>query len=201
MRDEGPCSDKWRSDWKSRYTNDRGTLDLDQLRAYLLGDDSAPQREGLIVLAHHGKGEIQAESEAPFERRISSQGEIKRKFGLPSVAILATCSVGAPGSAHVENNELIYSLNQGNIVAMIASPFKVPVPLAKRFMELLGNDLIQLETNKPFYEVFLSVRKKLKEAPESPTSPNTPHLRSIVDSFMLLGRGDVSICKHRSNSH
>lgn len=195
--DDEIITPNWQKDWISRILDKKGDLDLVPLRDQYFGvvrSGESPTPEGLVILAHHKGGTIQ-ETQKTRSLQYIRPDHIQRNFGTPSVAILVTCSVGAPGSAPRENNELINRLNKNNVQAIIASPFKVPATLAQRFMEHLGIKLKENDNKKTVYELFSSVKERMKGVPRSATSPDTDHVKSIVDSFMLLGSGDVDICK------
>jgi hypothetical protein len=98
--------------------------------------------------------------------------------------------VGGLGGPDRENTLFIHKLNENNVRAAIISPFKIPPPAATRFLDALRTIMSNLTTSRSLYDVFMDTRAEYRKA-------NTAegHLIPWVNLFMLIGDGDVKICK------
>ena len=184
-------------EWRQRWIKEMqgtGYFTLSQFRDnYLMVNvtKSKLTSEALVILAHHGDGGL-SDKEMPddYLARITHD-EIQRKFGGSSFAVMSVCSAGALGNAQKTNSELLLKLNANNIGAFIISPFKVPVPLAKRFMEHFRETTMQSKKQMTLAELFHATKLKMKE---SQVAEDTPRLKSIVDVFFLIGDGSIKVC-------
>lgn len=147
--------------------------------------------EGLVLLAHHGGGLI-ADDEDQEALDAIRLCDLKRIFEPGSFAVLASCSVGAMSEDQQDNSLFLHTLNENNMKAAVVSPFKVPAPVAKLFLDSFEDTLSELgNQNKTFYEVFKISKEKYRQAARG----DTDWLAPKVNAFMLVGDGDVEICK------
>ena len=191
----------WREKWPEglkKTINCKPFLKLTELRDYFRLE--GPQKpgvpgvtgvpEGLVLLAHHGAGRIADREGQPEIDQIGPEN-IKRVFGPGSFAVLAACSVGALGEEQRDNSLFLHTLNERKVKAAVVSSFKVPASVAKRFLNALRETLNGLTINTTLYDVF----KKSKEQYQKPSGDAYDWLVPMANLFMLVGDGDVMVCK------
>jgi hypothetical protein len=194
--------DSWREKWpgglKNAYNHCEPLLKLTELRDYFRlegpmklgvpGVIGVP--EGLVLLAHHGAGRIAERENQPEVDKIGPE-DIKRIFGQGSFAVLAACSVGAMSEDQRDNSLFLHTLNENHVRAAIVSPFKVPAWVAKRFLSALQKTLITLTIDTTLYDVF----EKSKKLYQEPAGDGYDDRIPMANLFMLVGDGDMMICK------
>jgi hypothetical protein len=120
---------------------------IDQLRTYVESDDERQSPEGLLLLAHHGNGNIWYDKKS----RYVMFSEVRRQYARGSIAVLAACSVGnlAAGEKRLA---LLSRLNQHGIDAFILSPYEVPaelgIGLAIHFQRTIAAAYDEMKKNK-----------------------------------------------------
>ena len=147
--------------------------------------------EGLILLAHHGEGYI-TDRPGLYTANAMGPDDVQREFGTFSIAIMAACSVGGLGGPDRENTLFVHKLNEKQVRAAIISPFKIPPPAARRFLDALSTTISKLSSSSSLYDVFVDARAVYRQAPTS-----EGHLIPWVNLFMLIGDGDVKVCKSK----
>jgi hypothetical protein len=195
--DENSWREKWPEGLKKGYTC-KPFLNLTDLRDYFRVEGPnkpgapgvAGVPEGLVLLAHHGGGRIAEREDQPEVDQIGPEN-IKRMFGPGSFAVLAACSVGALSEDQRDNSLFLHTLNERKVRAAVVSPFKVPAPVAKRFLNALQETLSGLLTDTTLYDVF----EKSKRQYQKPAGDGYDWLIPMVNVFMLVGDGDVRVCK------
>jgi hypothetical protein len=97
---------------------------IDQLKTYVESDAKDQSPVGLLLLAHHGDGNIWYDKKS----RYVMFSDVRRQYTRGSIAVLAACSVGnlAAGEKRLA---LLSRLNQHGIDAFILSPYEVPAEL------------------------------------------------------------------------
>ena len=186
--------DKW-LDWKkknqrsSNFYSDIGTLKTGFFHSYIPGINPGV---GLILLSHHGGGVIADTDKQTAMKYLISSDDITRGFGAGSFAILASCSVGAMDEKHRDNSLILHSLNKKGVSAAIISLFNVPPEVAKPFIGALQNTVLTLKEDTTLFEMFKTTKEKYCE---SVKKDNQNYLIPKIDFFMLVGDGDVKICK------
>ena len=189
--------DDWRKRWiedlkKGTHYTGVGFYNLIDLRdSFFCKIGSKPGGpEGLVLLAHHGGGKIAERPEQDAVDQIGPQ-HIKRGFGTGSFAVLAACSVGALGEAPHDNSLFLHTLNEKNVNGAVVSPFKIPVMVAKHFLNALRETLSKLDTETSLYNAFEESKKQYRKS----LGPDYDWLIPKVNAFMLIGDGDLKICK------
>lgn len=184
------------SEWQKNWPGDlasvkaydvKSYLEIDKLRDYFKSSDASKSAEGLIILAHHGGGKLAARSDDPGLAHVD-QDQLNKILRSGSFGMFASCSVGAVGEGQRSNASFLHALNQRNMDAAIASPYKVPNEFAKALLEKFREVVIKLQTEKSLNEVFADTRAELLNA-------DTQLIHSNAKLLMLLGDGDVRICK------
>jgi hypothetical protein len=190
--------DDWRKKWPDGLTNCNNIIRLTELRDYFRMQGPYKTEtfrmpgpsEGLFLLAHHGASKIAEAEDQPEIDQIGPEN-IKRIFGQGSFTILAACSVGAMSEDQLDNSLFLHTLNERHVEAAIVSPFKVPALVAKRFLNALKKTLITLNMNTTLYDFF----EKSKREYQNPAGDGKDYLIPWVNLFMLVGDGDLMICK------
>lgn len=103
---------------------------------------TSPRSEGLILLAHHAKGDVWFDNSLQPLR----YNRIKRRFPPGSVAILSACSTAELDSKAPRQMPFVGRLNEKGIDAAILSPFEVPLPLGLAFVQGFHDTLQQAYT-------------------------------------------------------
>ena len=83
----------------------------------------APSPEGFVLLAHHDGYGVYFNKSTP--RILVDQ--FKRKYSRGSIAMLASCA-----TSHPKDMEMLRTLNNNGIDAMVVSPFRIPVDYGAR---------------------------------------------------------------------
>lgn len=199
VKDQPTLSEKWRMSWvhpllrSGKHSADE-IYSLDGLKAYLRNSVQRPVPEAFVLLAHHGRGDIGDSEMTPQMSRVVP-ANIQRTFAKGSFGLLAACSIGALGDSSFDpgtgigNSELLNELNRRNLFAAIVSPFKVPEPLAKSFMDHFQQVVSALDEDRTLNYVFAKTRTLVKE------KANTLGVASGADLFMLVGNGDLTVCR------
>jgi hypothetical protein len=191
----------WRNNWLHKFGEMKNysfwpIVNMQDLRnTYFLNRPGIPKNirsgmpEGLVLLSHYGEGYITDQENFYSSNRVGPD-DVQRVFGGFSLAVIAACSVGGLGGPDRENTLFIHKLNENNVRAAIISPFKIPPPAATRFLDALRTIMSNLTTSRSLYDVFMDTRAEYRKA-------NTAegHLIPWVNLFMLIGDGDVKICK------
>jgi hypothetical protein len=180
----------WREQWwtavspppPARYK------DFGSLRAYLSAAETSAATEALVVMAHHGAAGI---SNVESGGDLLPPEEIRRKFNPSSFAVLAMCSVGAQSSDAVRYSGVLDRLNAANVRAIIASPYALPLSTAKTFLSHFRAQLMAAQQDRTLREIFNATRAAVRAATRAPDKLANPS----VETFMLLGDGDVRVCK------
>lgn len=187
----------YRKDWlspllKSNKLKGASYFDRDRLKDDYFRNP-ATSAEGLVLLAHHRGGEIADAENAPQTSWVVPD-QMHRIFVPGSFGVFAACSVGALGQDTVPKQPnsalLLHLLNRNNMQAAIVSPFKVPEQLARSFLDAFRETVVNLTADTPLYAVFQSAK-------ESITNSKTlrANIKSAANIFMLLGDGNISVCK------
>jgi len=191
-------SEEWRKAWLTPIT-DRGTFkgqsytSIEPLKAYFRDGPKTTGAEALVLLAHHGAGDIAAREDAPETDRILPDHVRKRLLAPGSFGIFAACSVGALGEKQSTNTLLLHVLNEHNMQAAIASPFKVPPKVAKRFLYHFRDSLFDSKCPLSLYGLFECAKGKLLKSKDQ--EDDTRGMKSGAELFMLIGNGDLRVCK------
>ena len=151
---------------------------------------SAP--EGLVLLAHHGDGDISDRKARDPLTRITPE-DVKRQFRTGSIALLVACSVGALGNLDTSSSRMMFKFNERDIRAAVVSPFQVTPLLAQRFLENFKATITEQTHDISLYELLEKTKQRLRsgEAPED----QQDGLQAAVDVFMVVGDGVVPVCK------
>jgi hypothetical protein len=196
--DESLDEKQWRTNWLARMQGkactDHFYSDISKLKNnFFRKYDPKINPMGLVLLSHHGGGEIADTDKQTDPDRLINSSDLIRDFGAGSFAILASCSVGAMDEKHQDNSLFLHSLNEKHINAAIVSLFNVPPEVAKSFLDALQNTLLTLKEDTTLFDVFEKSKKQYGESLK-----NTPlnYLIPKIDLFMLVGDGDVKICKY-----
>ena len=179
---------QWNAVMNRGSSSYRQVATLDDLRAYFNeAVQSVP--EGLILFAHHGEGYITSQTKPGADHIVP--GAIKRQFGYGSFAVMVSCSVGSLGEESSGNSRFLHSLNAMNIAGAVVSPFKVPGEVAVHFLNAMRDTLGTLKEDTTLYDVFEAARKRYRES----ATGDALYIADKVDAFMLVGDGDIIICK------
>jgi hypothetical protein len=120
---------------------------IEQLKTYVESDDKRPSPEGLLLLAHHGNGNIWYDKKSQFVMF----SDVHRRYTRGSIAVLAACSVGSLAAGE-KRLALLSRLNQHGIDAFILSPYEVPaelgVGLAIHFQRTIAAAYDEMKKNK-----------------------------------------------------
>ncbi len=196
--DESLDEKQWRTNWLARMRGkacaDNIYSDISELKNnFFRKYDPKINPMGLVLLSHHGGGEIADTDKQTDPDRLINSSDLIRDFGAGSFAILASCSVGAMDEKHQDNSLFLHSLNERHINAAIVSLFNVPPEVAKPFLDALQNTLLALKEETTLFDVFEKSKIQYGESLK-----NTPlnYLIPKIDLFMLVGDGDVKICRY-----
>lgn len=190
----------WRKSWMDsfaatgRYRIFKAFDDLLRLRREYFEDPNllSMMPEGLILLAHHGNGDISDTQLRDSIERIKAD-DIKRRFRSGSITVLVACSVGALGDVEKGSSRLLFKLNEKNMRAAIISPFEVPPRLAKRFLEHFKAAAGELGQGASLYDLLDRTKARLRDS--SDKADDSLQLKAGVDIFMLVGDSDITICR------
>ncbi len=113
--------EQWRTNWLERMRGeacpDHFYSDISELKNnFFRKYDPKINPMGLILLSHHGGGEIADTDTQTDPDRLINSSDIKRDFGAGSFAILASCSVGAMDEKHQDNSLFLHSLNESTLM-------------------------------------------------------------------------------------
>jgi hypothetical protein len=147
--------------------------------------------EGLVVLAHHGGGDIADTKVRDPQTRIKPD-QVKRTFHPGSVTLLVACSVGTLGDLDQSSSRFLFSLNGHNMRAAVISPFQISPRLARTFLENFKAVVAKLNDDTPLFEVLDKVKVRIQDPNEGDPSLG---VQAAVETFMVVGDGDVPICK------
>ena len=106
---------------------------------------------------------------------------------------MASCSVGSMDETHHDNSLFLHTLNEKHINAAILSLFNVPPEVAKSFLDALQDTLLTLEADTTLNDVFEKTKKQYKV---SVVNNNQKYLVPKVNLFMMVGDGNVKICRY-----
>jgi len=202
VQDRPLLNDPWRKNWLEKMKYAGGTAcsghsynDIGEFRMSFFRystRNQQPNPVGILILSHHGAGEI-ADTEGQTDtKRMISATDVKRIFGFGSFAILAACSVGAMDEKHLDNSLFLATLNEKRVDAVILSLFNVPAEVAKVYLDALQTTLLALETDTTLFDIFERSKQQYKVLVKN---SNREYLVPKVNLFMLVGDGDVRICK------
>lgn len=183
---------EWQHTWPERLSTvssyQVGTyLELSRLREFFKSGAPPKSAEGLVLLAHHGGGRIAERGDDPGHSRMGLD-HVNRTLQPGSFGLFAACSVGAVGQGQQGNALFLHGMNQRNMDAAIVSPYKVPNDAAKALLESFRDTIVGLKGDATLHEVFVATRARLLNA-------NKQKIQSNAKLLMLLGDGDIRICK------
>jgi hypothetical protein len=97
---------------------------IGKLKTYLTSESATSSPEGLLLLAHHGNGNLWYDKKSNYV----TFSDIDRQYARGSIAVVAACGVGnlAAGERRLA---LLTRLNSHGIDAVILSPYEVPAEL------------------------------------------------------------------------
>ncbi len=166
---------------------------LDQLRGYFAGATAAASApastggEGLVLLAHHGRGSLWFEGDGVTGPHIDIEENLKR-FRSGSVAILGACSTANPDS---DNQLLVEKLNRRGVDAIIASPFPVEpsygVSLAKAALQVIVAERAA-KRSPTLADIFQKATTLVANGPEG------KGFSQKGLEFVILGNADIRLC-------
>jgi hypothetical protein len=147
--------------------------------------------EGLVVLAHHGDGDISDTKVRDPLTRIKPD-QVKRTFHPGSITLLVACSVGRLGDPEESSSRFLFSLNGQNIRAAVISPFQVSPALARAFLDNFKAVVEKLDQETTLFEIIDKVKTRIQDPNEGEASLG---LQAAVETFMVVGDGDVTVCR------
>jgi TRAP-type C4-dicarboxylate transport system substrate-binding protein len=169
--------------------------DMQTLRTYLssngpetvgMAPDSNLRTEGLLILAHHGSGNLWFSGNgAAMNLRPQDNN---RRYAPGSVAIINACStVNAPGT----NQSLMESFNQHGMDAMLLTPFPMETTYGIEFTKAMVKAIhaaYAAGSTPTIVELFAQSAKNVELA-----LPNSPLSERILE-LIFVGDPEIRIC-------
>jgi hypothetical protein len=199
VNDSDGLDEKWRMGFvtglvtAARHQTFRSLYTLETLRDDYFSNTrlTSGGSEGLVVLAHHGDGDISDTKVRDSLTRIKPD-QVKRTFHPGSITLLVACSVGRLGDPDESRSRFLFSLNGRTIRAAVISPFQVSPALARAFLENFKSVVEKLDQDTTLFEIVDKVKARIQDPNEGEASLG---LQAAVETFMVVGDGDVTICK------
>jgi C4-dicarboxylate-binding protein DctP len=174
-------------------------LEFKHHQNYFSDPAPSPKSEGLLLIAHHGRGGIWFEDP---RRNVLTWGKIQHRYRSGSAAILATCEAA---DVNDYNRRVLEQLNELGVDTVIASPFKINKKfgvelgrkLARRIAEFRDRELKEPGIRAPtlaalFEDAAIEAAKVLNGK-----GINKKYYDDMRLEFQILGDHGVKLCPHQ----
>lgn len=169
--------------------NSPGIHDFAKFQTYL--GDNSPIKEhpgqGLLLLAHHGKGNLWFERET--DRVIAE--DVVRRYPPGSVGVFAACSTAA-----AYDDGFLRQFNQHGVDALIASPFAIPAVYGTRLAAVFPQAVAELRPKNGHRATISELFAHALELTAKRLKDDKPNARydEIGLEYVLLGNPSLVLC-------
>lgn len=162
------------------------------------GERTVPtQPEGLLLLSHHGDGNVW------FERpgKYVSSSDLTRRFAPGSVAVLAACDVAKlTDSGNHEALALVRALNNKNVDAVVLSPFNIPTEVGITFAQVFANEVTKAYRASETPDLAELFSRTVRSAVGDSSLIDLVS-EDTFQEFFIAGNGGLRLCPPQGGRH